>query len=95
MKSLLAIGKPTTLKRIRSFFLEFYNGWVPDPALAFSLSIESNEKAMAMDDTIAWLHVQSAWKLLYRGERDKAFAAAEICRTFTALTMAVLAARSG
>ncbi|GAF83443.1 unnamed protein product, partial [marine sediment metagenome] len=61
--------------RGRSFFLESYWGWGPDPARAFSQSINSYEKAMAMDDTIA--HVHPAFLFLYMGERDKAFAALE------------------
>ncbi|MDP6590470.1 MAG: adenylate/guanylate cyclase domain-containing protein [Alphaproteobacteria bacterium] len=56
---------------------KFLNGWTDDPMLAYSQSIEALEKAMALDDTIAWLHLHFAWVKLYSGERDEAFAAAE------------------
>jgi TolB-like protein/class 3 adenylate cyclase len=61
--------------RARTFYLEFYNGWARDPALAYSKSIKSLEKALAMGNSPAWLHMHSAYILLQSGEREKAFAA--------------------
>lgn len=63
------------------YWMDGYNGWAQEPVLALKQSLASAKKAIAMDDTDAWLHRRLAFIYITFGERDKAFAALEKAET--------------